>query len=168
MKIKRKIENMEIVYCNRTGNNDILFNLFLKYTNHYPKEVINVDKMLVKDTLDLIHRLDLSSSKNILNQIGIKVDKNLKYKDIQELLKINLPKQSDKEILKFYEENKIKLGCFKYEVIDILKITDYRFYKIKKSLKVVGTQVVNIQNFPTVVNKYDRKYIYEIKLKNEY
>lgn len=163
-----KLEDMEIVYTNRTDNTDILFNLFLQYCNLYDRGITIVDKMVITDTINLVHRLDYPTSKKILGRIGIKGYTNLKYNEVQSLLKVNLPKQSDRLILKIYDENKIKLGCFKYEVVDILNISEYKFQKIKKSLKVVGTQIVTNKNYSKKVNKYDRKYIYEIKLKNEY
>lgn len=159
---------MEIVPINRTGNHDILFNLFLQYCNLYDREITIVDKMVITDTISLIHRLDLPTSKKILGRIGLKGYTNLNYNQVQSLLKENLPKADDRLILKFYDENKIKLSCFKYEVVDILNISEYKFQKIKKSLKVVGTQTVTNKDYSKKVNKYDRKYIYEIKLKNEY
>lgn len=164
-----KLEDMEIIFTNRTGNHDILFNLFLELSNHnQDKEINTVDKMVINDTISLIHRLDLPTSKKILGRMGLKGYTNLKYNEVQSLLKENLPKQSDRLILKIYDENKIKLSCFKYEVVDILNISEYKFQKIKKSLKVVGTQTVTNKDYSKKVNKYDRKYIYEIKLKNEY
>ncbi|MDY4575258.1 MAG: hypothetical protein SPD90_09390 [Intestinibacter sp.] len=163
-----RLEDMEIVPINRTGNHDILFNLFLQYCNLYDREITVVDKMVINDTISLIHRLDLPTCKKLLGRIGLKGYTNLNYSEVQKLLKENLPKQNDRLILKFYEENRVKLGCFKYEVINILNISDYKFYKIKNSLKVVGTQIVTNKDYSKKVNKYDRKYIYEIKLKNEY
>lgn len=55
---------------------------------------------------------------------------------------------------------------FKYEVCQVLNISKWRFNKIKHTFKISGKQVVNINCKPKVVNKYNRRFIYEIKLSN--
>lgn len=51
---------------------------------------------------------------------------------------------------------------FGYEVCEVLNITKWKFNKIKHTLKISGTQVVNINCKPKIINKYDRRFIYEI------
>ena len=154
---------MKIRYIN--NKNDIrLYNIFLNVIKidyrEYEPDII--DKFIIKDTIHLIDRIITSECKKILGKIGIKKYTNLKEKEVKELLKKHLPNVESEIILNIYNEHKVKLDMFGYEVCETLNITKWKFNKIKHTLKISGTQVVNINCKPKIINKYDRRFIYKI------
>ena len=161
------IEDMKIVYGNSNDDNS-LYNIFLDVMkfNNKEHEVDDVDRIIIQYTLKLIDRVLTSTCKKTLGRIGVKGYSELKSQDTKNLLKEHLPKQSEEIILRFYRENKVVLDMFKYEVCEVLNISEWRFSKIKYDLKISGTQVVNICCKPKICNKYDRRFIYE-KLLND-
>lgn len=156
---------MKIKYINNKNDNK-LYDIFVKVFNIYYKqyETSKINRLLIKDTIKHIDRIDMRTCKKFLGRIGIKGYYNLNNKNTKELLKNELYKRKNCTVLEFYRDNQIKLDCFKYEVIELLNISSWEFDKIKHQLKVSGTQVVNIGCKPKTVNKYDRRFIYEIKL----
>ncbi|MDO4925357.1 MAG: hypothetical protein Q3980_06865 [Turicibacter sp.] len=160
------IEDMKIVYGNSKDDNS-LYNIFLDIMNFNYKEyeVDDVDRIIIQDTLKFIDRVLTSACKKTLGRIGIKGYSELNSQETKNLLKEHLAKQSDEIILKFYRENKVVLDMFKYEVCEVLNISEWRFSKIKYDLKISGTQVVNVCCKPKICNKYDRRFIYEILIR---
>lgn len=154
---------MKIRYIN--DKNDIgLYNIFLNvfkidYNKYEPDEI---DRLIIKDTIHLIDRIITSECKKILGKIGIKKYTNLREKEVKELLKKHLPNVEPEIVLNIYNEHKVKLDMFGYEVCEVLNISKWKFNKIKHTLKISGTQVVNINCKPKIINKYDRRFIYEI------
>ncbi|WP_071121190.1 hypothetical protein [Romboutsia timonensis] len=155
---------MKIKYINKKEYNK-LYSIFLEVFNidyrEYEPDVI--DRCIVKDTIKLIDRITTNECKKLLGRIGIKKYSNLKEKEVKELLKSHLPNVAPEIVLKIYREHQVKLDMFAYEVCEVLNISKWRFNKIKYNLKISGTQVVNISCKPKIVNKYDRRFIYEIK-----
>ena len=154
---------MKIRYIN--NKNDIgLYNIFLNvfkidYNKYEPDEI---DILIIKDTIHLIDRIITSECKKILGKIGIKKYTNLKEKEVKELLKKHLSNVEPEIVLNVYNEHKVKLDMFGYEVCEALNISKWKFNKIKHTLKISGTQVVNINCKPKIINKYDRRFIYKI------
>ena len=143
-----------------------LYNIFVDALK-LDKDVVEVavaDKMLIKDVIQLIDRLDVVTCKKYLKRLGVTGYYSLNKADTVELLRHEL-KDNDDMTLKLYEENRVILDMFAYEVIDVLNITKYRFNKIKGSLKVSGTKIVNIGTAPKTVSKYDRRSIYNEMIK---
>ena len=154
---------MKIRYIN--NKNDIgLYNIFLNVFKieyrEYEPDII--DKFIIKDTIHFIDRIITSECKKILGKIGIKKYTNLREKEVKELLKKHLPNVEPEIVLNIYNEHKVKLDMFGYEVCEVLNISKWKFNKIKHTLKISGTQVVNINCKPKIINKYDRRFIYEI------
>lgn len=154
---------MKIRYIN--NKNDIrLYNIFLNVFKidyrEYEPDII--DKFIIKDTIHLIDRIITSECKKILGKIGIKKYTNLREKEVKELLKKHLLNVEPEIVLNIYNEHKVKLDMFGYEVCEVLNISKWKFNKIKHTLKISGTQVVNINCKPKIINKYDRRFIYEI------
>lgn len=154
---------MKIRYIN--NKNDIgLYNIFLNVFKidyrEYEPDII--DKFIIKDTIHLIDRIITSECKKILGKIGIKKYTNLREKEVKELLKKHLSNVEPEIVLNIYNEHKVKLDMFGYEVCEVLNISKWKFNKIKHTLKISGTQVVNINCKPKIINKYDRRFIYEI------
>ncbi|WP_107602653.1 hypothetical protein [Clostridioides difficile] len=156
---------MRIKYLNNKDDN-MLYNIFLEvfdidYREHEPDVI---DKFIIKDTVKLIDRITTNECKKLLGRIGIKKYSDLKEKEVKELLKKHLPNVAPEIVLNIYKEHQVKLDMFKYEVCEVLSISEWRFNKIKHTFKISGTQVVNINCKPKVVSKYDRRFIYEVKL----
>ncbi|EGT2203406.1 hypothetical protein EQ882_11390 [Clostridioides difficile] len=147
-----------------------LYNIFVEVFNidYRQYEPDYIDELIIKDTIKLIDRITTNECKKILGRIGIRGYSDLKEREIKVLLKEHLPEVSPEIIIGIYKEHQIKLDMFKYEVCEILNISNWRFDKIKMRLEVSGTQVVNIGCRSKVVKKYDRRFIYEYKkmLKN--
>lgn len=159
---------MNIKYINNT-NDDYLYSLFVGVyeIDYKDKEINEIDRLIIRDTIDNIDRLDLIACRRILSKIGIKGYYNLNKADTVELLKNELHNAKEQVALEIYNDNKVKFGIFAYEVIEILNITKWRFGKIKDSLLVAGEEVVNIAGKPKIIKKYDRKFIYEVLLKKQ-
>lgn len=155
---------MKIKYINNKEDNR-LYGIFLDVfkIDYRPYETNEIDRLIIRDTIRLIDRITTNECKKILGRIGIKKYTDLKEKEVRALLKTHLPEQPPERILEIYKEHQIRLDCFKYEVIEILNISRWRFNQIKWELKVSGRQVVNINCRPKVVNKFDRRFIYEYK-----
>lgn len=160
---------MKTKYINNKKDNK-LYNIFLDVFNidYKPYETNEIDRLIIKDVIKLIDRITTSECKKILGKIGIKNYTDLKEKEVKTLLKEHLPEVASETMLEIYKEHQIRLDMFKYEVCEVLNITQWRFSKIKHTLKVSGTQVVNIGGYPKTVNKYDRRFIYNIKNSNSY
>lgn len=156
---------MKIKYVNNKTDGR-LYNIFLDVFNidYKPYETNEIDRLIIKDVIKLIDRITTSECKKILGKIGIKNYTDLKEKEVKILLKEYLPEVEPETMLDIYKEHQIRLDMFKYEVCEVLNISVYKFDKIKSTLKVSGQQVVNVRNIPKVVNKYDRRFIYEILL----
>lgn len=161
---------MKIVYVNNNSSDNKLYNTFLEVLNldYNTYEVDDIDKLIIEDTIKLIDRVTTSKCKKKLGRIGVKKYTKLKEKEVKKLLKENLIEQNPEVVLKFYNENKVIIDMFKYEVCEALDISKWEFDNIKKKLKVSGKQVVNICSFPKECKKYDRRTIYEIKLYNKF
>lgn len=159
---------MKIKYINNKKDNK-LYNIFLEVFNidYKEYEINEIDIFVIRDTIKLIDRITTSECKKILGKIGIKNYTDLKEKEVKILLKEGLQKVAPETILDIYKEHQIRLDMFKYEICEVLNITQWRFSKIKHTLKVSGTQVVNVGCKPKVVKKYDRRFVYEIKLEME-
>ncbi|KPI48389.1 hypothetical protein ACWTV9_10245 [Clostridioides difficile] len=155
---------MKIKYMNNKDDNR-LYSIFLDVfeIDYTPYKTNEIDRLIIRDTIRLIDRITINECKKILGKIGIKKYTDLKEKEVKALLKKYLPEQPPERILEIHKEHQIRLDCFKYEVIEILNISKWRFNQIKHDLKVSGTQVVNISCRPKVVNKFDRRFIYEYK-----
>ncbi|RDY29743.1 hypothetical protein CHL78_000815 [Romboutsia weinsteinii] len=156
---------MKIKYTNNKNDNR-LYSIFVEifkidYREYEPDEI---DKLIIKDVVKLIDRITTSECKKILGKVGIKNYTDLKEKEVKTLLKEHLPEVEPEIILWIYKEHQVRLDMFKYEVCEVLNITQWRFGKIKHNLKISGKQVVNIAGHPKTVNKYDRAYIYELLL----
>ena len=154
---------MEVKYINNK-NDSRLYSIFLDVfgIDYKPYETSKIDIFIIRDTIKLIDRIKTNACKKILGKIGVKKYSDLKEKEVKDILKKHLAEQSPEMVLEIYKEHQIKLDCFKYEVIEILNISRWSFSKIKHTLKVSGTQVVNIGCKPKVCKKYDRRFIYEI------
>ncbi|CED93241.1 hypothetical protein [Romboutsia ilealis] len=154
---------MRIKYRHNKENN-MLYNIFLNVyeIDYRPYKIDDIDKFIVKDTIHLIDRIITSECKKILGKIGIKKYTNLREKEVKELLKKHLSNVEPEIVLNIYNEHKVKLDMFGYEVCEVLNISKWKFNKIKHTLKISGTQVVNINCKPKIINKYDRRFIYEI------
>ena len=123
---------MKIRYIN--NKNDIrLYNIFLNVFKidyrEYEPDII--DKFIIKDTIHLIDRIITSECKKILGKISIKKYTNLKEKEVKELLKKHLPNVEPEIVLNIYNEHKVKLDMFGYEVCEVLNISKWKFNKIK-------------------------------------
>ena len=103
----------------------------------------------------------------MLGRIGVKGYYKLDMLNTKELLANELSKRSDDIILEFYNDNKVVLDMFKYEVIEALGISKYEFDKIKHKLKVSGEQIVNIGDMPKKVIKYDRRSVYSLVMEKK-
>ncbi|EGT4669058.1 hypothetical protein DFW37_17845 [Clostridioides difficile] len=160
---------MNVKYINNKSDSK-LYNIFVEVFNidYRQYEPDYIDELIIKDTIKLIDRITTNECKKILGRIGIRGYSDLKEREIKVLLKEHLPEVSPEIIIGIYKEHQIKLDMFKYEVCEILNISNWRFDKIKMRLEVSGTQVVNIGCRSKVVKKYDRRFIYEYKkmLKN--
>lgn len=139
-----------------------LYNIFVDALKleHTDKEVTAIDRMIINDVIEVVDRLDINTCKKYLGRVGVKGYYNLNKADTVKLLKDGLRNSKEHLILELYEENRVILDMYAYEVIDVLNITKYRFNKIKDSLKVSGTKIVNIGTAPKTVYKYDRRSIY--------
>lgn len=144
-----------------------LYEVFTEVLNidYKDKEVDTVDMMLSKDVINIIDRLDVNTCKKYLGRVGIKGYYNLNKADTVKLLKEQLRSNREQITLDLYNENKVKLDMYAYEVVEALNISRWRFNQIKDSLLISGTQVVNIGGKPKTVNKYDRKFIYKLNIK---
>ena len=63
----------------------------------------------------------------MLGRIGVKGYYKLDMLNTKELLANELSKRSDDIILEFYNDNKVVLDMFKYEVIEALGISKYHW-----------------------------------------
>lgn len=159
---------MKIKYINNKKDNK-LYKIFLDVFNidYKQYETNEIDRLIIKDVIELIDRITTSECKKILGKIGIKKYTYLKEKEVKRVLKEHLPEVAPEIILDIYKEHQIRLDMFKYEVCEVLDITQWRFSKIKNILKVSGTQVINIECKPKECKKYDRRFIYQYKLENK-
>lgn len=160
-----KVESMQIKYINSDNVYDAFYKIFLQVMelDYTIKKIDNIDQIIVKDTLRLIDRIITSRCKRMLGRIGVKGYYKLNMIDTKKLLNIELVKMNDEIILEFYNDNKVVLDMFKYEVIEVLDISKYEFNKIKDSIKVSGEQIVNVAGKPKTVIKYDRRSVYNLK-----
>lgn len=157
---------MNIKYINNT-NDDYLYSLFVGVyeIDYKDKEINEIDRLIIRDTIDNIDRLDLIACRRILSKIGSKGYYNLNKADTVELLKNELYNTKEDIVLEIYEDNKTKFGMFAYQIIELLNITKWRFGKIKERFLIAGEEVVNIAGKPKTIKKYDRRFIYEVLLK---
>lgn len=156
---------MKIIYINNKQD-DKLFNIFLEVFNidSRPYEPNDIDRLIIRDTVEFIDRITTDECKKILGKIGIKRYSNLKEKEVKGLLKKYLPEVDPEIILEIYKEHQTKLDMFRYEVSEVLNISKWQFDKIKHKFKVSGVQVVNVNCNPKYVNKYDRRSVYQIMM----
>ncbi|MGL4731697.1 MAG: hypothetical protein ACRCW0_08940 [Clostridium sp.] len=155
---------MKIKYTNSENTYDIFYKIFLQVMelDYTPKKIDSIDKMIAKDTLELVDRIVTSKCKKMLGRIGVKGYYKLNMVDTKKLLNIELGKKNEELILEFYKDNKVVLDMFKYEVIETLNISKYEFDKIRGNLKVSGKQIINIGKIPKTVIKYDRRSVYKL------
>ena len=123
-----------------------------------------INDLVAKDVIRLIDRIELVMCKKYLKELNIRGYSKLKAEEIRKLLADELKKQNIEYILKIYNENKIKLDMFKYEVCDILKLSNYKFDKEKNSFSVSGIQSIRAGGKTQKYNKYCRIEIYKVKL----
>lgn len=158
---------MNIRFVN-TKNNDYFYKIFLKvYDLDYSiREITDVDRMIIKDVIKLIDRLDIITCRKIASKLDVKGHYKLTKANIVKLLRNELHNLNERALLEIYEENKVLLDMYAHEVINALEISNYRFNKIKNTLKVSGTRKIFINNHTKTIKMYDRRFIYEIYNKN--
>lgn len=123
-----------------------------------------VKEMLKNDTIRLINKVELPNIKAELKKLNVKGYSKLKKNEAIKVLLDEFEKNDIDTILDFYENNKVKLGMLKKEVLEVLELSDYKFKKIKNEMKTVGTIRI-ATDFKTLdVLMYDREYIYNYKL----
>ena len=123
-----------------------------------------INDLVVKDVIRLIDRIEIIMCKKYLKELNIRGYSKLKAVEIRKLLADELKKQNIEYILKIYNENKIKLDMFKYEVCDTLKLSNYKFDKEKNNFSVSGVQSIRAGGKTQKCNKYCRIEIYKAKL----
>ena len=120
-----------------------------------------IDDLIIKDTIGLIDRIELVKCKTYLKELGIKGYSKLSAKEMREVLAKALKTQSNEYVLKVYNENKVRLDMFKYEVCEALDLSIYKFNKEKDRFVVSGIQSVHAGGKTQQCNKYCRRKIYE-------
>lgn len=120
-----------------------------------------IDDLIVKDTIKLIDRLDIPKCKEYLRELDIKGYSTLSAKEIREVLSKVLKNQSKEYVLKVYNENKVKLDMFKYEICDILQLSKYKLDKDIDSFTISGTQSLRAGGKMQQYNKYCRRDVYK-------
>lgn len=123
-----------------------------------------IKEMLKNDTIRLINKVELPNIKAELKKLNVKGYSKLKKNEAIKMLLDEFEKNDIDVILDFYENNKVKLGMLKKEVLEVLELSDYKFKKIKNEMKTVGTIRI-ATDFKTLdVLMYDREFIYNYKL----
>lgn len=160
---------MKIKYVNSVNSYDRLYNIFLEVMglDYTIKQLDDIDNIIVQDTLRLINRVVTTKCKQMLGCIGVKGYYKLDMLSTKELLYNKLAEKKESIILEFYKDNKIVLDMFKYEVVEILGISNYEFNKIKHKLNISGEQIVNVGGIPKKVIKYDRRSVYSFYMENK-
>ncbi len=160
-------------WANRLPNIDVIDENYKqlnieKELNNIPKifefnTTDEVKKMLKNDTIRLIERVGLPNIKSELKKLKVKGYSKLKRDEAIGMLLNEFEKSDINVILDFYEENKVNLGMFKKEVLEVLEMSDHKFNKIKNNMKVVGKKKINTDFKVLDVDMYDREYIYNYK-----
>ena len=120
-----------------------------------------INKLIIRDTIRLVDRIELVRCKHYLKVLGIKGYSKLSASDLRKMLVENLKKQNDEYILAIYNDNKVRLDMFKYELCETLKISSYRFDKEKDSFTVSGVQSVRAGGKTQQCAKFCRKEVYK-------
>lgn len=120
-----------------------------------------IDDLIVKDTIKLIDRLDMPKCKEYLKEIGVKGYSKLAANETRELLAKKLREQSNEYVLKIYNDNKVRLDMFKYEVCDTLEISKYKLDKDIDKFTISGVQSVRAGGKTQQCNKYCRREVYK-------
>ncbi len=123
-----------------------------------------INDLIAKDVIKLIDRIELVMCKKYLKELNIKGYSKLKAEEIRKFLVDELKKQNIEYILKIYNENKIRLDMFKYEVCDTLELSNYKFNKKKNNFTISGIQSIRAGGKTQKCNKYCRIEIYKAKL----
>lgn len=126
-----------------------------------------VEELLKADTLRLIDRVELSNIKAELKKLNIKGYSKLHKDNAVKILGEELSKQDLNIVLDFYETNKVKLGMFKKEVLEVLDINNHTFNKIRNNMKIVGSIRLTMQSNTATIDMYDREYVYNYKFNKE-
>lgn len=119
-----------------------------------------IDDLIVKDTIELIDRLDMPKCKEYLKEMGVKGYSKLAANETRELLAKKLREQSNEYVLKIYDDNKVRLDMFKYEICDILQLSKYKLDKDIDSFTISGTQSLRAGGKMQQYNKYCRRDVY--------
>lgn len=119
-----------------------------------------IDDLIVRNTIELIDRIDIVKCKEYLKEIGVKGYSKLAANEIRELLAKKLKEQSNEYVLKIYDENKVRLDMFKYEICDTLQLSKYKLDKDIDSFTISGTQSLRAGGKMQQYNKYCRREVY--------
>lgn len=120
-----------------------------------------IDDLIVRNTIELIDRIDIVKCKEYLKEMGVKGYSKLAANEIRELLAKKLKEQSNEYVLKIYDENKVRLDMFKYEICDTLKISKYKLDKDIDKFTISGVQSVRAGGKTQQCNKYCRRDVYK-------
>ncbi len=126
------------------------------------KDNSTINDLIAKDIIRLIDRVELAKCKGYLKELGVKGYSKLNTREIRGTLVDILRKMPNNEYaLNIYNENKVRLDMFKYEVCETLELSKYRFDKDIDNFTVSGVQSVRAGGKTQQCNKYCRREVYK-------